>query len=263
MCKYIFALFLALTAVTAQAQDVGDLPFDTTADIDTTANIDTSADATQPQEIETTAIQTAPPTRATPALPAPSPVATTAPAPAPAPQTSNVQSPDQVPYTVNPGDTIEVYVWGEERLQREINVLPDGTFSFPLVGRVYAQGKLPGQIEDVISKGLESQYRGQVPQVTVSVRSPSGMQFSVMGRVNSPGSFTPGRYINLLEALSMAGGPSEFADLDSISIIRKTPQGLTTIGARMQGIFKSSGAAKAVARGEVPKIESGDTIIVP
>ena len=178
-------------------------------------------------------------------------------------QAPTARTPDQTPYVINPGDTIEVYVWGEERLQREINVLPDGTFSFPLVGRVQAQGKLPSQIEQVISKGLESQYRGQVPQVTVSVRSPSGMQFSVMGRVNSPGSFTPGRYVNLLEALSMAGGPSEFADLDSISIVRKTAQGLTTIGARLQGIFKSSGAARAVARGEIPKIETGDTIIVP
>ncbi len=169
----------------------------------------------------------------------------------------------QIPYAINPGDTIEVYVWGEERLQREIRVLPDGTFSFPLVGRVLAQGRLPYQLEEVISKGLESQYRGQVPQVTVSVRDPAGLQFSVMGRVNSPGSFTPGRYINLLEALSMAGGPSEFADLDSVSIIRKTPAGLITINSRLQGIFKSRGAAGAVARGEIPNIESGDTIIVP
>lgn len=84
-----------------------------------------------------------------------------------------------------------------------------------------------------------------------------------MGKVNSPGSFTPGRYVNLLEALSMAGGPSQFADLDGISIIRKTPQGLITIRSRLGGLLKRSGAADAVSRRAIPDIESGDTVIVP
>ncbi|WP_229953388.1 polysaccharide biosynthesis/export family protein [Parasphingorhabdus litoris] len=170
---------------------------------------------------------------------------------------------NQAAYRINAGDDIEVYVWGEERLQRQIRVLPDGTFSFPLVGRIEAAGKLPYEIEAVVSKGLENQYRGQVPQVTVSVSTPSGLQFSVMGRVNSPGSFTPGRYVNLLEALSLAGGPSQFADLDGISIVRKTPNGLTTIRASLGGLFKRSGAAKAVSRRAIPTIQTGDTVIVP
>lgn len=172
-------------------------------------------------------------------------------------------SSNQAAYRINAGDDIEVYVWGEERLQRQIRVLPDGTFSFPLVGRIEAAGKLPYEIETVVSKGLENQYRGQVPQVTVSVTTPSGLQFSVMGRVNAPGSFTPGRYVNLLEALSLAGGPSQFADLDGISIVRKTPSGLTTIRANLGGLFKRTGAADAVSKRAIPNIQSGDTVIVP
>ncbi len=172
-------------------------------------------------------------------------------------------SSNQAAYRINAGDDIEVYVWGEQRLQRQIRVLPDGTFSFPLVGRIEAAGKLPYEIEAVVSKGLENQYRGQVPQVTVSVTTPSGLQFSVMGRVNAPGSFTPGRYVNLLEALSLAGGPSQFADLDGISIVRKTPNGLTTIRASLGGLFKRKGAADAVSKRAIPNIQSGDTVIVP
>ncbi len=179
------------------------------------------------------------------------------------PDSATAPTATQTAYRINAGDDIEVYVWGEERLQRQIRVLPDGTFSFPLVGRIEAEGKLPYEIESVVSKGLENQYRGQVPQVTVSVSSPTGMQFSVMGRVNSPGNFSPGRYINLLEALSMAGGPSQFADLDGISIVRKTPQGLTTVRTRLGGLFKRSGAANAVSKRAIPNIQSGDTIIVP
>ena len=63
----------------------------------------------------------------------------------------------------------------------------------------------------LISAGLKAQYRGEVPSVTVSVKNPSGFQFSVIGKVKGPGAFTPGRYVNALEALSIAGGPSEFA----------------------------------------------------
>jgi polysaccharide export outer membrane protein len=117
------------------------------------------------------------------------------------------------PYRINPGDELEVFVWGEERLQREVRVLPDGTFTFPLVGRIDALNALPGDLEARITRGLQPQYRGAVPQVTVSVKSPAGLQFSVVGKVRNPGTFTPGRYVNALEALSFAGGPTEFAQL--------------------------------------------------
>ena len=165
-------------------------------------------------------------------------------------------------YTVNPGDEIELYVWGEERLQRQLKVLPDGSFSFPLIGRVVAAGKTLREIEAIVTKGLESQYRGQVPQVTVSVKVASGLQFSVAGRVKGPGTFTPGRYVNVLEALTIAGGPDEFANLDNVVIVRKTAIGLTTIRARLSGIFKGAIPAGGLAT-SIPPIESGDTVIVP
>lgn len=166
-------------------------------------------------------------------------------------------------YRINAGDELQIYVWGEERLQRTLKILPDGTFAFPLVGQVVAQGLLPSEIEALITRGLRDQYRGQVPQVTVSVVSPSGMQFSVMGRVKSPGTFTPGRYVNVLEALSMAGGPSEFANLDKVVIIRKSGDQLTTVPVRVAPLFKSGADMSDIARSNVLRIETGDTLIVP
>jgi polysaccharide export outer membrane protein len=184
---------------------------------------------------------------------------------APEPAAAAVTAPQQVlrPYTINPGDDIEVYVWGEERLQRAIRILPDGTFSFPLVGLVNAVGQRPSQIEDAITKGLATQYRGQVPQVTVSVRSPSGFQFTVAGKVKGPGTFTPGRYVNLLEAISYAGGPDEFAGLDNITIIRKSGGSLVTIRARIASVYKGGSASRDINANVIPQIESGDTVIVP
>ncbi|GGB24224.1 hypothetical protein GCM10011380_12230 [Sphingomonas metalli] len=165
-------------------------------------------------------------------------------------------------YRINPGDEIEVYVWGEERLQRTIRVLPDGTFSFPLVGRVDAAGKLPAELEATISRGLASQFRDQVPQVTVSIRTPSGYQISVIGKVRSPGSLTPGRYINVLDAIFLAGGPTDFANTNDVVIMRKQPGGaMTPIRVRLTDWIRGN-----VGKGDLsslPEMQSGDTVVVP
>lgn len=166
-------------------------------------------------------------------------------------------------YRINAGDELEIYVWGEERLQRKVKVLPDGTIAFPLVGKIVAQGYLPTEVETLITNGLRDQYRGAVPQVTVSVVQPSGMQFSVMGRVRAPGTFTPGRYVNVLEALSMAGGPSEFANLDNVMIIRKDGDELRTLRVRLAPLFKVGTDTTDIARANILRIETGDTVIVP
>ncbi|HEY1143437.1 MAG TPA: polysaccharide biosynthesis/export family protein [Sphingomicrobium sp.] len=175
-----------------------------------------------------------------------------------------VVTPATVPgpaYRINPGDEIEVLVWGDERLQRTVRVLPDGTFAFPLVGQVVAVGQLPSDLERIISVALQPQYRGAVPQVTVSVKNPSGYQFSVIGKVKSPGTFTPGRYVNALEALTIAGGPSEFASVGNITILRKYGQQVQTIRVRLTNALK--GDTSRLSPNDVPFIQSGDTMVVP
>lgn len=166
-------------------------------------------------------------------------------------------------YRINAGDEIEIYVWGDPRLQRSVKVLPDGSVAFPLAGQVTARGLLPSELEAVLSERLAEQYRGEVPQITVSVIAATGMQVSVMGKVNAPGTFTPGRYINILEALSMAGGPSQFADLNDVVVIRKTDNGLTTIPVDVERFFGKIRGAGMISPGLVPRLEPGDTIIVP
>lgn len=164
-------------------------------------------------------------------------------------------------YRINPGDELDVLVWGDERLQRSVRVLPDGTFAFPLVGQVVAVGRLPAELERVISTGLQPQYRGPVPQVTVSVKNPAGFQFSVVGKVRAPGTYTPGRYVNALEALAIAGGPTEFAQLANVRIIRKSGQQLQTIRVRVNDPLR--GETSRLTAAELPPIESGDTLVVP
>jgi polysaccharide biosynthesis/export protein len=179
----------------------------------------------------------------------------------PLPQAAPVQNGAGPAYRINPGDDIEVMVWGDERLQRTVRVLPDGTFAFPLVGQVVAAGQLPSDLERIISAALQPQYRGQVPQVTVSVKNPSGYQFSVVGKVRAPGTYTPGRYVNALEAISIAGGPTEFASVGNVSILRKSGTQIQTIRVRLSNVLK--GDVSGLNGGDIPFIQSGDTLVVP
>ena len=177
------------------------------------------------------------------------------------PVVNGVQSAKLHAYRINPGDQLEIYVWGEERLQRTVKVLPDGTFAFPLAGQIDALNKLPSEVERDISMGLKPQYRENVPQVTVSVKEATGFQFSVSGKVKAPGTFTPGRYVNVLEALSMAGGPGDFANLSDVLILRKSGARLTSFKVRLSDVVKGNPSAQDLAG--LPVLESGDTVIIP
>lgn len=166
-------------------------------------------------------------------------------------------------YRINPGDELEIYVWDEERLQRVLRVLPDGTIAFPLVGQLKVAGLLPQQVEEMVSARLQSQYRGEVPFITVSVRAAEGMQFSVLGKVRAPGSFTVGRYINVLEALSLAGGPAEFANLGRILVITHRGDQVATTTVRLDDLFKGGADMRDVERANIVQVMPGDIIIVP
>lgn len=164
-------------------------------------------------------------------------------------------------YRIHPGDEIEIMVWGDARLQRTLRVLPDGTIAFPLAGQIVAGGQLPTDIERVITHALRPQYRGAVPQVTVMVKNPSGYQFSVIGKVQSPGTFTPGRYVNALEAVSIAGGPTTFAQLGNVSILRNNGGRIHRLPVSLNRAL--SGSVQQLGPWDVPPIVGGDTIIVP
>jgi polysaccharide export outer membrane protein len=161
-------------------------------------------------------------------------------------------------YAISPGDELEIHVWGEERLQRRVKVLPDGTVAFPLIGQLTIRGLSPGDVEERITERLQGQYRGQVPRVTVSVMNPAGLQFTVMGKVNSPGVFSPGRFVNVVEALALAGGPAPYANLKNIVVIRKSGDELQTFSINVKSVFKGR---KFDVR-DLQGIQTGDTIIV-
>lgn len=166
-------------------------------------------------------------------------------------------------YRISPGDQLQIYVWGDERLQRALTVLPDGTFAFPLAGTISAAGHTPNEIENMLSKLLAPQYKGVDQQVTVSVVAPAGMQYSVIGKVRTPGNFSPTRYVNVLNALAQAGGPTDFADIGNIIILRTAGGRSQVLRTHLSNVFKGRPSDGDMTSASIPMIEAGDTVIVP
>lgn len=167
-------------------------------------------------------------------------------------------------YRINPGDELDVLVWGEEKMQKVIRVQPDGTFAFPLAGTINAAGLSASEVSAQIRLRLTGKYRDGAPDVTVSVRDASGMRFFVVGKVRTPGSFPAGGTVNILQALSLAGGLAEFADVKSAVILRKTAQGQVVERVRLSAVLRGSHGVDAGALPvALPVLRSGDVLVIP
>ncbi len=126
-------------------------------------------------------------------------------------------------YRISAEDLLEISVWKEEDLQKEVIVRPDGGISFPLAGNVQAAGLTPHELEESISRGLQEFIPDAV--VTVSVLEIRGLRIYVSGNVTAPGQYTVGRYVDVLQAITLAGGLTPFADRNSIRVIRRDEEG--------------------------------------
>lgn len=170
----------------------------------------------------------------------------------------------QSQYLVNAGDDLDIFVWGEERMQRLVRVQPDGTFSFPLAGTILARSRNVTDIAAEIRERITVNYRTSVPDVTVSVREAIGTRFYVVGKVRTPGSYTSGTSVNILQALSMAGGTAEFADIKNAVILRQTPTGQVVEPVKLSSVLKGGRAMSAgVLSNALPMLLSGDVLVIP
>jgi len=122
-------------------------------------------------------------------------------------------------YLIGPEDVLEITVWKEEGLIKQVLVRPDGGISFPLAGDIHAAGKTAPQLQREITQRLEKFLSD--PVVLVAVMKIAGNKIYVIGRVNKPGEYAPGRYVDVLQALSMAGGLTPFAAENDIKVLRK------------------------------------------
>ena len=123
-------------------------------------------------------------------------------------------------YIIGPGDTIDISVWNNEALTKQVTVLPDGKIHFPLIGEVVVGGKTLVDLEKELKQKIGTFV--PAPDLTVMVQQVNSMLIYVIGKVNRPGRFALNTNINVLQALTMAGGLNTFAKRNKIKIYRET-----------------------------------------
>ncbi len=158
-------------------------------------------------------------------------------------------------YVIGPEDALDISVWKDETLKSAALVRPDGGISFPLAGDFIVAGKTASQVRDELVKRLEKFI--PEPVVTVSVVRVASYRVYVIGRVNKPGDIQTGRNIDVLQALSIAGGMTPFASEDDIRIIRKVDGKTVSIPFEYSRIRKGGDLSQNIT------LKSGDVLLVP
>ena len=158
-------------------------------------------------------------------------------------------------YLLRPGDLLIVSVWKETDLQSEVLIRPDGGISFPLAGELQASGHTVEELR----KMLETRVRKYVPDavITVSVKTVLGNRVYVIGKVNRPGDFPLSGPIDVMQALSLAGGATPFANTNGIRVLRRDGDHQIAIKFRYSDIEHGRKLDQNIL------LQSGDTVVVP
>jgi polysaccharide biosynthesis/export protein len=163
---------------------------------------------------------------------------------------------DTAGYAVKPGDVLAVSVWKEPDLTRPVLIQPDGAFSFPLAGQIDARGKTPTQIQQLLVERLRKYISD--PVVTASVQEVRGNKVFVIGQVTKPGEIIMNPGVNVMQALSIAGGTTPFAAVNNIIVLRRAP------GTKQQVFqFRYQDVAKGKDLDQNIDLQAGDVVVVP
>lgn len=159
-------------------------------------------------------------------------------------------------YKLHAGDSIVVGLYDDEKLPaREIVIAPDGTFAFPIIGEVQTHGKTTAQVRAEMEKRL-TKYVAE-PVVTLAVTQVKGNVAYVVGQVNKPGQLIMNPSLNILQAISMAGGTNPYAKLDNIIVIRSSGGNQQVLPFRYGVVSTGKGLEQNI------ELESGDVVVVP
>ena len=150
---------------------------------------------------------------------------------------------------------LEISVWREEYLKKQVLVRPDGGISYPLIGEVQVAGKTVPEIREEIANRLEKFISD--PAVTVAILRIGSQRIYVIGKVTKPGEFPVGRSVDVLQALSMAGGLTPFADSNEIRVMRREGDRQVVLP------FEYSRVVRGQKLEQNIQLRAGDVVVVP
>jgi len=165
---------------------------------------------------------------------------------APAPESS---------YQIGPNDILNIFVWKEADLTRDVTVMPDGKITYPLIGEITAQGQTASELKKTITEKLQNFVTA--PEVTVIVRESRSQMIYTIGKLVRPGQLPLTPNMTVMQALSAAGGFAEWADPKNIMIIRR--EGGKEIQLRFN--YKEFTSGERLEQNIV--LKPGDTLVVP
>jgi polysaccharide biosynthesis/export protein len=170
---------------------------------------------------------------------------------------SEVQNPfaDDPNYVIGPQDVLNVSVWKEPDVTRTVPVRPDGKISLPLLNDVKAAGLTPAQLAAKITDSFKKYMTD--PQVTVIVTEVNSQRIYIMGEVNRAGAFSLLPGMTVLQALSSAGGFTQFANVKNIYLLREEN------GKRVRHPFNYKEVVSGKNSEQNTVLKTGDTIVVP
>jgi len=158
-------------------------------------------------------------------------------------------------YILGAEDVIEVLVWKNVDLSKTVFVRPDGKISLPLIGDVQAAGLTPNELRDSI-KALLRKYK-KTPEVSVIIRAINSFSIFLVGEIASPGKIQLRSDTTLLQAIVLAGGFTEFADVKKILVLRRENGQERRFRINYNDIVSGRGANTNIL------LKRGDTILVP
>jgi polysaccharide export outer membrane protein len=158
-------------------------------------------------------------------------------------------------YHVGPGDVLEISVWRDETLSRELIIPPDGVVSFPLIGDVNVASMSVAQIRDALKKKL-AEY---VPDASVAVilKQINSLKVYVIGQVKNPGEFSITLETRVMQVLAQAKGLTPFAAERDIHILRYKGNKIEKIGFDYKEVLKGDNLDQDIV------LKRGDVVVVP
>lgn len=171
----------------------------------------------------------------------------------PPPAATGVDAPSD--FVIGAGDVLGVLFWREAEVSGDVTVRPDGRITLPVIGVMQAAGLRPEALQAQIQTAAAKFFTA--PNVTVVLRTINSRKVFVTGRVSTPGSHTLVAPLTVLQALSLAGGLTEYADAKNITILR------TESGQSRTFKFNYRDVSKGKSMEQNIQLQPGDTIVVP
>ncbi len=158
-------------------------------------------------------------------------------------------------YRIGPGDGLNISVWKDESLSKEIFVPPDGIISFPLIGEIDVTRLTVPELRERVMKRL-GEY---VPDATVTVMllRANSLTAYVIGKVNKPGQFPINMDTNVMQILAMAGGLNPYAVPGKILVLRQKEGKTTALPFDYNEVKKGEDLKQNIV------LNRGDVVVVP